>query len=166
MAAKKSGVMSKKVVVVKVGLIDHPDIWRRIAIREDQTLIDLHDAIFDAFEREEEHLFSFYLPQKKPREKDRISPSALRTAIEYACPYVLEYPLFKDVANELTKSAEAKIKDLNLQRGSILYYLFDFGDEWWHHITVEAVDQPAERGKYPRIIEKHGQSPPQYPDDD
>ncbi len=43
-------------------------------------------------------------------------------------------------------------------------YLFDFGDEWWHDITVEQTDAPAEKGKYPRIVEEHGKAPPQYPD--
>ena len=33
-------------------------------------------------------------------------------------------------------------------------------------ITGEATDAPAEKGRYPRILEKHGKSPPQYPDMD
>jgi len=39
-----------------------------------------------------------------------------------------------------------------------------YGDEWWHEITVEDVDAPVTEGKYPRVVEKHGKSPPQYPD--
>lgn len=45
-------------------------------------------------------------------------------------------------------------------------YLFDFGDEWWHEITVEQIDAKPEEGGYPRVLEEHGQSPPQYPDMD
>jgi hypothetical protein len=48
----------------------------------------------------------------------------------------------------------------------LFFYLFDFGDDWWHEITVESVDAPAEKGKYPRIVETHGNSPPQYPEDE
>jgi hypothetical protein len=41
-------------------------------------------------------------------------------------------------------------------------YLFDFGDEWWHDIAVEATDGQPDHRKYPRIIERRGDSPPQY----
>ena len=33
-----------------------------------------------------------------------------------------------------------------------------------HDITVEQTEAPAEKGRYPRVLEKHGRSPPQYPD--
>src|ERR1700751_187348 len=37
----------------------NPVISRTIQIRGDQTLEDLHHAIFDAFDREEEHVYEF-----------------------------------------------------------------------------------------------------------
>ena len=43
-------------------------------------------------------------------------------------------------------------------------YLFDYGDEWWHEITVDQVDASPEKGKYTRVVETRGKSPPQYPD--
>ena len=46
----------------KVALSQQKRIWRRIGIRSDQTLDDLHAAIFDAFDRFDEHLYSFYIP--------------------------------------------------------------------------------------------------------
>lgn len=43
-------------------------------------------------------------------------------------------------------------------------YLFDFGDMWWHEVTVEQIDAKSEPGKHPRVIATRGESPPQYPD--
>jgi hypothetical protein len=48
----------------------------------------------------------------------------------------------------------------------VFLYLFDFGDEWWHEVTVERTDAPMEAGTYPRVVDGRGKSPPQYPEDD
>ena len=54
-------------------------------------------------------------------------------------------------------------------RTAKLYYLFDYGDEWWHEITLQAVtpcpDHPTKRG-FPRVTKTAGQAPPQYEYDD
>jgi hypothetical protein len=44
-------------------------------------------------------------------------------------------------------------------------YIFDFGDEWRHLITVESIEPDAAKSAttYPTIIERHGDSIPQYP---
>ena len=39
-------------------------------------------------------------------------------------------------------------------------------DERLTSFVVEAIDASAEKGKYPRVVEAHGDSPPQYPDYD
>ena len=46
------------------------EVWRRIEVRANQTLEDLHWAIFDAYDRDDEHLYSFYFeptPGYRPR---------------------------------------------------------------------------------------------------
>ena len=53
---------------------------------------------------------------------------------------------------------------LGLAAGRTLRSLFDFGDSWWHDITIEQTDGTPGPGRYPKVIEKHGASPPQYPD--
>lgn len=144
--------------VVKVALAADKKIWRRIAIRSDQTLDDLHAAIFDAFERFDEHLYSFYLAP--PGAKGR---AALRDAEEYASPLMAEGPTgFGD--DEVWDASLTTVGSLGLTKGRELLYLFDFGDEWWHQMTVEQTDGDPGRGKYPRMVERHGDSPPQYPD--
>lgn len=148
------------IVVLKVALDGRRGTWRRIAIRGDQTLGDLHAAIFHAFDRYDEHLYTFYVASKTVK---LTRASAHRNAMRYSYPAALDNLM----GGRGEKNAEkTPITSLRLSTGQVFLYLFDFGDEWWHEITVEQIDAPAEKGKYPRIVEKHGDSPPQYPDFD
>ncbi|NMC22114.1 MAG: plasmid pRiA4b ORF-3 family protein [Thermogutta sp.] len=150
----------QRIIIFKVALSDQKDIWRRIAISAEQTLDDLHEAIFQAFDREEEHLYSFYFPQ--PGKKGR---AALRDAVEYSHPFMLDEPTSFD--EEVPRNAaETRLSKLDLKPRQTFKYLFDFGDSWWHDITVQAIDAAPEPGRYPRVLERHGESPPQYPDPD
>jgi hypothetical protein len=144
------------VCVLKVALKHKQTIWRRIAIRSDQTLDDLHWAIFKAFDREEDHLYSFYL--SPPGLKGR---AAMVEAAEYTHPFALEGAPFDD---ERCRNAEkTTIGSLRLSEGRQFRYLFDFGDSWEHELKVEAADQPLDPSrKYPVVVEKNSASPPQY----
>jgi hypothetical protein len=148
------------VYIFKVALEGDKKIWRRIAIRGGQTLHDLHEAIYTAFDRDDEHLYSFYLAPKSVTTSSR--RKLLQAATEYTCPYNTESPFDMDEDSE--SAAKTKIESLMLSVGRKLFYLFDFGDNWWHELTVEQVDGKADSDKYPRVIEKHGGSPPQYPE--
>lgn len=139
-----------EVYVLKVALKDAKRIWRKIAIRDDQKLSDLHKAIFRAFDREEEHLYSFYMTGKKV-----MTMRAIHRSPEYTHPMMLED--MPDGGN----AEKTLLKDLRLNPKTTFYYLFDFGDSWWHEITVTAIE-PAQKKQYPAIIETHGESPPQY----
>jgi hypothetical protein len=61
-------------------------------------------------------------------------------------------------------AAESNIGNLGLKEKNKLYYLFDYGDEWWHELTVLKIQSAAESEQYPRIVKKAGESPDQYPD--
>lgn len=150
--------MAESVYVFKVALAGAKRIWRRIAILPIQTLDDLHEAIFAAFGRDDEHLYSFFFPARPTTSLRKIYDAPQYTHpenAEDAGPF----------GDELIPSAaKAKLKSLGFAPKQRFYYLFDFGDSWWHEITVEALDAPREPGEYPRILEEHGDSPPQYPD--
>jgi len=45
-----------------------------------------------------------------------------------------------------------------------LYYFFDFGDEWWHELTVSKIREAENPKEHPKIARKVGESPEQYPD--
>lgn len=61
---------------------------------------------------------------------------------------------------------ETTIESLGLEVGTRFGYWFDFGDDWLHMIKVKAIDDRLPRGKLPKVTERVGKSPPQYPDDD
>lgn len=53
-----------KVYCIKVALFYNKRIYRNIEIIENQSLADLHASIFEAFDRYDEHLYSFFLTGK------------------------------------------------------------------------------------------------------
>ena len=138
-AGKTSGPRLYTLEVVLAGgpvreefLLLHPTISRTIQIRGDQTLIDLHHVINQSFDRDDDHLYGFFLP-----DGDRYGGRELMLG--------------------------ALVSSLNLRVGRVLRYIFDFGDDWIHNVKVTAIGEPDADEKYPRLIHKVGESPPQYP---
>ncbi|MBI1904514.1 MAG: plasmid pRiA4b ORF-3 family protein [Planctomycetia bacterium] len=143
------------VYVLKVALKGNKRIWRTIAIRGDQSFDDLHAEIFNAFDREEEHLYSFYFPRPGYRGRD-LSRNALEVA----------HGSMTEEDDRVKDAAKTTIESLRLRKGQKFAYLFDYGDCWWHEITVESADGQADGGDYPRVVKASGKSPPQYPDNE
>lgn len=147
---------SKTEYLFKVNLKGAKRIWRTIVLQGDQTLHDLHELIFAAFDRYDEHLYSFYFP------KACIGARKVRARVrEYTAPFVMEDPGPFDDGTRLN-AAGTILDDLRLRVGQRFEYLFDFGDSWWHEVSVEQI-RPAEPGaRVSSLVEKHGKSPPQY----
>lgn len=144
---------AKVAYVFKAQLVGWPGVTRKIAIRGDQTLFDLHEALRDGFGWWEDHLFAFWLSGKFWGDR----------ASEYEHPFALESPLSDFAPGPKPKSAAVRIDKLKLKRRQPIAYVFDFGDEWRVKLTlVEVV--PADGEHYPAIIESLGEAPPQYPD--
>jgi len=134
--------------IFKVELSEDPPIWRDIEIRADQTLHDLHEAIFRAYNRDDDHMYSFFLTNKP-----------WDASGEYAHP----------LAGAEGDAAKTTVEELGLRRGKVFLYVFDYGDEWWHRITLLDKHEEAEEGEdvvYPRVIAAEGESPPQYWDEE
>ena len=139
-----------------VAIVGAPEIWRRIQIRSDQTLWNLHHAIYEAYDRVDEHMFCFYLT--KPGRRGR---SALRDAVEYAHPYTVEDAPKSGVEPPLC-ACDGVLAELGLKTRRKFYYLWDFGDEWWHTVKVEQTLEDMPHGPGPVILEKHGKSPDEF----
>lgn len=122
-----------------------PDVWRRIEMRGDQTLEDLHYAIQEAFGWDDDHLYSFYLNGK-----------AFDPRTEYCSPYA-------DCERHVSGY---RLENIDLRPRKKVLYLFDYGDELRHTVTVEAITKGGvePRKKYPRIAERHGRRVRQYAD--
>lgn len=130
-------------------------ISRTIEIRGEQTLEDFHHAIFDAFDREEEHMYEFQAGGKGPNDpeaKKYVVPTELDDILESSPP--------------AGYAADTTIDSLGLKVDDIIGYWFDFGDDWWHQINVVLIEDKTPIGKYPKVVRRIGQSPPQYEDFD
>jgi hypothetical protein len=133
----------------------NPVVGRTILMRGDQTLAQLHRAVFNAFGREEEHFYEFQFG------KGPMHPQAKR----YVLPAAFETPL-PDVKPPAGRVTDTTLDALELAVGDRFAYWFDFGDDWWHQVNVEAVEDAAPRGRYPRVTKRVGESPPQYAAED
>ena len=129
-------------------------ICRSIQIRGSQMLEDLHHAIFDAFDREDEHMYEFQVGGKGPMDAK---------ARRYVLSGTFEVPTPRtpQAAGDVARTT---IGSLGLKEGDALGYWFDFGDDWWHQIDVVDIEEKAGRGKYPKVTKRVGKSPPQYVD--
>jgi hypothetical protein len=137
----------------KIFVKKNPVVSRTIEIRGNQTLEKLHDAIFKAFDREDEHLYEFQFGGKGPND-----PKARR----YGLSRLFE-DKFKENENE-GDVTQTTIDSLKLKKEEAFGYWFDFGDDWWHQINAVSIQKKSIKGRYPKITNRTGQSPPQYLD--
>jgi Plasmid pRiA4b ORF-3-like protein len=56
------------------------------------------------------------------------------------------------------------IGKLPLQPKDRMTLTYDFGDNWEFVVKLEGIEPPARRKKLPRLLEKHGVAPEQYPE--
>ncbi|MFO7905267.1 MAG: MarR family transcriptional regulator [Pirellulaceae bacterium] len=120
------------------------EISRVIEIRGDQTLQQLHEAIFQAYDRWDEHLYEFQFGRR---------------------PFDPDGPNYGIPAQQQGKQRDARtttLDDLQLKPHRAFGYWFDFGDDWFHQVDVERIDQAIPTVTYPRVIRRVGKSPPQY----
>ncbi len=151
---KQKKNITNTVYIFKVVLpteFEEDEIWRMIAVRPTNTLDAFHRIIFRAFDRVEEHMWSFF--SGKPYKKG---------TMEYSSH--INDDIYED--KKPTLASKVKLLELPLRKKDKYYYLFDYGDEWWHEIRFLG-EREAEPGKrYPKILKRCGDSPLQYPDED
>jgi len=128
--------------IFEAELQDYPGVGARLALGPDDTLESLHELLRDAFGWDDPHLYSFWLDGKFWGD----------SANEYAAPFELE-PGQRDAA--------AALDGLGLEPGRKIAYIFDFGDEWRVLLTLAEIG--TAEGALPRIVERRGEPPPQYP---
>ena len=125
-----------------------PQIWREIELASNQTLAALGEAIPEAFEFDDPHLWAFFL-SGKPRDQ----------TTEYALD-----PQPDPFGGRRPKAAD-RLPIREAPAGKEVLFIFDFGDEWHFGVKLARTSETLEpRARYPRVVARHGESPPQYPD--
>jgi hypothetical protein len=128
--------------------VDSPNelVVRTIAVREDQTLEQLHEALRLAFGWADAHLYAFWMSGEWWD----------RESVRYEAPFEL------DPEDERVRSARVALSEIGLRKGKTMAYLFDFGDEW--RLLLKVVDRWEARDEsYPMLIDASGTPLPQYP---
>ena len=144
-ASRKARTATVKSYVLRVNHRALPEVWRDIELAEDNTLEDLHLEIQNAYRWGDDHLYSFFLSGTR---WDRGS--------EVGSPW----------SDTSLHTHHMFIEQLNLSERQSFLYLFDYGDNHEFDVAVLRINPLAPKGKYPRVLDYHGQSPPQYPDID
>jgi len=125
------------------------EISRVIEIRGDQTLEQLHDSIFQAYDRSDQHPYEFQFGKR---------------------PFDPDGPKYRGPSPQPSKkgngdASTTKLDDLNLEPGRGFGYWFDFGDNWYHQVQIDRIEKAIPTVTYPRIIKRVGKSPPQHRDE-
>jgi hypothetical protein len=89
-----------------------PEIWRRVVVPDDLSLDRVHDVIQILFGWKDYHLYKFEKSGKK-------------------------YMEFLEPGDKELPAGKYKIRDLFKRKGSVIKYIYDFGDDWFHTITLE-----------------------------
>lgn len=121
--------------------------WKRVLeVPEETDLYDLHLYIQKIIDFDNDHLFEFFVGKNR-RKRERV--------------FVDE----DDFGYEEQEGLDTSLNEVYpINKGSKLYYHFDFGDSWMFKIKKGRKRKYFEKGiKYPRVIESEGENPEQYP---
>jgi len=98
-----------------------PLVWRRIVVPADYTFYELHKAIQGAFGWENSHLFQF-------------SESGFSDQTCYGFPGE-----DIDPDRETIDARKTKMSGILKKEGQTYCYIYDFGDDWEHRLTLEKI---------------------------
>lgn len=100
-----------------------PPIWRRLDLRSDLNLLDVHQVLQDCFGWTDSHLYRFALGGQSPFDSD---------AQWFVCPYDQEEDGGLAVA-------QVRLDEVLQQPGDVLQYVYDYGDDWRLTLKLEKV---------------------------
>lgn len=118
-----------------------PLIWRTIQVKSDITFLELHVTIQQAMGWNHSHLFEFRLGD---------------VVIELEN----EDDDFFDEEDKLNSEVEVLSNHIN-RKGADFSYIYDLGDNWYHEIKLEAIQEEVKSTKYPVCISGAMNCPPE-----
>ncbi|MFH2053020.1 MAG: plasmid pRiA4b ORF-3 family protein [bacterium] len=119
-----------------------PPIWRRIQVPADSSFWDLHVAIQDAMGWTDSHLHAFELDDPKKGRCEIGIPDEDAMV-----------PVIAGWKRKLTRHFKTP--------GDVMFYEYDFGDDWRHAVLLEAIALPEPGVEYPRCTAGARRCPPE-----
>lgn len=147
-------------LVLHVALADiSPPIWRRVRVPDRLTLHQLHRVLQLVFGWMDYHLYEFRPVEEARGRRPRGQPVDETPRLRWALPD----PEWDDpTLVETRDSRTTTLRDLALARGAELAYVYDFGDDWLHHIRVEKVSPSRDPdGALPSLLDGARNGPPE-----
>jgi hypothetical protein len=127
-----------KILEIEILLGDvQPAVSRRVQVPGEATLAELHEVVQAAMGWTNSHLHEFDVGGVR---------------------YGLLDPDWD--AGQVGDEAKAKLFRL-VGQGDRLVYVYDFGDNWTHTLTVEKIVAPEPGVRYPRCVAGHRACPPE-----
>lgn len=99
-----------------------PPLWRRVEVASRLTLDRVHDVVQVIFGWTNSHLHRF-----------STGPRLARDSRYYLSAYDLAE------GDDGTSEEQARLDDVFASVGDRLHYQYDYGDDWWHTIQLEAI---------------------------
>lgn len=130
--------------------ISKPPVWRRVLVPAETSFAMFHHIIQEAMGWYNVHMYSFSpkgygsIPwiEKEADDNDKLS--------------------FGDRNKKKTPASAStlKISDVFKTKGQTFTYIYDFGDDWKHKITLEEIDK-KNISPLPKLIAGKGTCPPE-----
>jgi len=159
-ADKRASLPRPNVYILRVYLVSGPygeesvghEIFRTLKVRGDQTLEDLHHAIFCSYEREHDRYYEFCLGMD-PNDPEGVRYTCGEAVSKYG-PRGLVKP-----GKKVGLAPLATVESLGLTDDQFFGYWFDLIEEWIHLIHVISIEPADVSVDYPLLIEKEGGLP-------
>lgn len=116
-------------------------LWRKVVLTGKHTMDHLHKIILNAYEFDDDHLYSFFMDGRTWSNDCIASPYD-----DYGHP----------------NAAKVQIGDLGLIPGQRFLFLYDYGDEWIFNVEVEQIQEKDSKPFRPFVKERKGDAPDQY----
>ncbi len=130
----------EKIARIRISLKDiEPEIWRRVEVPLGMSLKGLHDVIQAVMGWQDYHLFEFQIGEKR---------------------YGIPDPEW-DAEREVAQAKLTKLEALAAKGIDRFDYTYDFGDNWEHVVTIEALASADPAVKYPRFLDGARRGPPE-----
>ncbi|WP_395060598.1 hypothetical protein [Flavobacterium sp.] len=126
----------------RVILDNEDDVFRDIAILDNDTLEDLHNAIFNSFGFDGMEVGSFYTCDDTWNQEDEIS-------------------LFDsgDVLGEMKIMSDYLLSDILDKENRKIIYVYDFINMWTFLVELASIEESSAGATYPETIFSHGEMP-------
>ena len=125
--------------------ISKPPVWRKVVVSSETTFSMFHTIIQVAMGWYDIHLYSF-------------SPTGYGST-----PWIEGDDDFAALGiddEETTPATDMKLSDIFETKGQTFTYIYDFGDDWEHKITLEEIDK-TNISTIPKLIDGKGACPPE-----